>query len=81
MLEGDPDRLGPSDITLLRNALQPARNLNFLMSVNAQAQLDEARGLGVAIRARRADGPDGLDVKRACAPLDRNLNPDPMGTP
>ena len=81
MLEGDPSRLGAGDIPVLRNALQQARNLNFLMTLNSRVQLDQARSLGVAIPMPSADGPNGLDVKRACAPLDRTLNPDPMGTP
>jgi len=81
MLEGDPNRLAPADISALRNALQHARNLNFLMTLNAKVQLDQARSLGVNVPLPRADGLNGLDVKRACAPLDRSLNPDPMGTP
>jgi hypothetical protein len=81
MLEGDPNRLGPADISTLRNALQQARNLNFLMALNSQVQLDQARSLGVAIPLPRADDVNGLDVKRACAPLARTLNPEPMGTP
>jgi hypothetical protein len=81
MLEGDPNRLGAADVTTLRNALQQARNLNFLLSLNSQTELDQARSLGVIVPLPRADGPNGLDVKRACAPLDRSLNPDPMGTP
>lgn len=81
MLEGDPNRLGPGDISALRNALQKARNLNFLMTLNSQVQLQQARGLSVAIPAPRAGDANALDVKRACAPLERTLNPDPMGTP
>ena len=81
MLEGDPNRLGPGDISALRNALQEARNLNFLMTLNSQVQLQQARGLGVAIPVPRAGDANALDVKRACAPLERTLNPDPMGTP
>jgi hypothetical protein len=81
LLEGNPNRLGPTDISALRNALQQARNLNFLMALNSQVELDQARSLGVAIPMPRAGGLNDLDVKRACAPLDRTLNPDPMGTP
>jgi hypothetical protein len=81
MLEGDPNRLGPADISALRAALQQARNLNFLMTLNARIQLDQARSLGVPIPLPHADDVNGLDVKRACAPLDRTLNPNPMGTP
>ncbi|RAK58591.1 hypothetical protein DJ021_01665 [Phenylobacterium hankyongense] len=81
MLEGDPGRLGPADISALRNALQQARNLNFLLALNSKVELDQAQSLGVAIPLPRADDLNGLDVKRACAPLDRTLNPDPMGTP
>ncbi|MDB5448868.1 MAG: hypothetical protein JWQ97_4185, partial [Phenylobacterium sp.] len=58
-----------------------ARNLNFLLALNSKVELDQAQCLGVAIRLPRADDLNGLDVKRACAPLDRTLNPDPMGTP
>ena len=80
-----PDFAGGAGCALhgwaLRNALQHARNLNFLMTLNAKVQLDQARSLGVKIPLPQADGLNGLDVKRACAPLDRSLNPDPMGTP
>ena len=81
MLEGDPNRLDPADISALRGALQQARNLNFLMALNSQVQLDQAQNLGVGVTRPRSDDVNALDVKRACAPLDRTLNPDPMGTP
>jgi hypothetical protein len=76
ILEGDPNRLGQGDVTMLRNALQQARNLNFLIAVNSKDQLDLAHKLGVKV-----PDPDATYVKRTCAPLDRSVNPNPMGAP
>jgi hypothetical protein len=76
MLEGDPNRLGPADVSLLRNALQQSRNFNFLISLNSREQMDRARKLGVAI----PPPPKGY-VARACEALDRTANPNPMGEP
>jgi hypothetical protein len=76
MLEGDPNRLGPTDITLLRNALQQARNLEFLITLNAKVQLGRSEALGV-----KTPTVDPADLKAPCAPLERSLNPAPMGRP
>jgi len=76
ILEGDPNRLGPGDVTVLRDALQQARNLNFLIAVNARDQLTLARKLGVKVPE-----PDATYVRTTCAPLERSMNPDPMGAP
>lgn len=75
-LEGDPNRLGQSDIAMLRNALQQARNFGYQIALNSKEQADLARQLGVAVPA-----PDARMVARTCAPLDRSINPDPMGAP
>ena len=76
ILEGDPNRLGQGDVAMLRNALQQARNFNFLIAVNSKEQLDLAHKLGVNVPA-----PDATYVTRTCAPLDRSINPNPMGAP
>jgi len=76
ILEGDPNRLGQGDVAMLRNALQQARNFSFLISLNSKEQLDLAHKLGVKVPE-----PDANDVKRACAPLDRSMNPNAMGAP
>ena len=76
MLEGDPNRLGAGDVPLLRNALQQARNFNFLIAINARDQMALARELGVKI----PPPPTGY-VQRTCVALDRTANPDPMGVP
>ncbi len=76
MLEGNPNRLGPADISQVRNALQQARNLEFLIDVNARTQLDLSEKLGV-----RTPAPDPADIRIACAPLERSTNPAPMDRP
>jgi hypothetical protein len=76
MLEGDPNRLGPNDLPMIRNALQQARNFAFLITLNSKVQLERASKLGVALPK-----PDEGEVKQTCLPLERSLNPDPMGVP
>ena len=74
ILEGDPNRLGQGDVSMLRNALQQARNFNFRIALNSKEPLDLAHKLGVNVPA-----PDTTYVKRTCAPLDRSINSNPMG--
>lgn len=44
MLEGDPNRLGPNDIPMIRNALQQARNFAFRVTLNSKVQLERRPG-------------------------------------
>lgn len=74
ILEGDPNRLGPGDIALLRNALQQSRNFAYQIALNSKEQIALARKLGVAVPAA-----DAKAVALTCAPLERSPNSDPMG--
>jgi hypothetical protein len=66
LLQGDPTRLTASDLTLIRNGIQSARALNYLVVVNARKQLKTNAGLGVP-KAKA----DPADLAGVCAPLSR----------
>jgi hypothetical protein len=66
LLQGDPSRLAPSDLTLVRNSLQSARALNYLVVINAKKELATNSALGVP----RAEA-DAADLAAVCAPLSR----------
>jgi hypothetical protein len=66
VLEGDPNRLSPSDLALVRNQIQIARSLNFLVALNSDVELKANAALGVPkIEA------DQAAVRKTCAPLKR----------
>jgi hypothetical protein len=66
LLHWIPNRLSPNDLTLIRQNIQIARSLNFLIEVNSQEQLARISKLGVAKGAVDSDR-----VRAACAPLKR----------
>ena len=68
VLQGYPGRLSPSDITLIRQNIQVARTLNYLIVLNAVAQLSRAPALGLP----KVDARPG-EVREACAPLKRTI--------
>ncbi len=68
LLQGDPNRLSPSDITLIRNNIQIARVMNFLVVINGRTQLDKAAKLGAPTAAADPD-----EVRAVCTPLKRAL--------
>jgi len=75
LLEGDPGRLAPSDITLVRKSIQAARATNRLIVVNAAVELKTNVALGVpGVNAKPAD------LSTACAPLSRAMPTRPYTT-
>lgn len=66
VLEGNPGRLATTDVTLVRQNLQVARSLNFLIVVNAKDQLALISKLGA-----QPETVDAARVATACAPLKR----------
>jgi hypothetical protein len=66
LLQGDPSRLAASDLTLVRDGIQSARALNYLVVVNARKELKTNAALGVPRATAEA-----ADVARVCAPLAR----------
>jgi hypothetical protein len=75
LLQGNPGRLSTSDITLIRQNLQIARTLNFLIVVNATQQLSRASELGLPKVDARAE-----EVRETCAPLKRTAPSRPYTT-
>jgi hypothetical protein len=75
LLQGNPARLSTSDITLIRQNLQIARTLNFLIVVNATQQLSRASELGLPKVDARAE-----EVRETCAPLKRTAPSRPYTT-
>jgi hypothetical protein len=68
VLQGYPGRLSPSDITLIRQNIQVARTLNYLIVLNAAAQLSRAPALGLPKVDARPD-----EVRETCAPLKKTI--------
>jgi hypothetical protein len=68
VLQGYPGRLAPSDITLIRQNIQVARTLNYLIVLNAAAQLSRTSTLGLPKVDARPD-----EVRDTCAPLKRTI--------
>jgi hypothetical protein len=66
ILEGNPNRLSPSDFTVIRQNIQIARALNHLIAINAGDQLSRASALGLSKANAQAE-----EVREACAPLKR----------
>ena len=66
LLQGDPNRLAPSDLTLVRQNIQVARSLNRLIVANSVDQLERISKLGGPKVAA-----DGERTRAACAPLKR----------
>jgi hypothetical protein len=66
ILQGNPDRLSASDLTLIRQNIQIARSLNYLIVVNARDQLSRASALGLPKVKAPAE-----QVRVACEPLKR----------
>ncbi len=75
LLQGRPERLSASDITLIRQNIQIARTLNFLIVQNAADQLSRASGLGLP---KVNVGDD--QVRETCAPLKRTIPSRPYTT-
>lgn len=66
LLEGNPARLAATDLTLVRQNIQLARTLNYLIALNAKEQLSRSAALGIAEPQLPTDDPRGL-----CKPLAR----------
>jgi len=66
VLQGNTDRLSMSDITLIRQNIQIARTLNYLIVRNAADQLSRASALGLPKVNAQTE-----DVREACLPLKR----------
>lgn len=66
LVEGDPNRLTPADLSQLRPALNKARRLNFLIALNAKYQLDRIESLGVP-----APKPVDASQQRECKVIPR----------
>jgi len=75
VLQGNPERLSTSDITLIRQNIQTARTLNFLIVVNAAQQLSRASALGLPKADAQAE-----EVRETCAPLKRTTPSRPFTT-
>jgi hypothetical protein len=66
ILQGNPNRLSASDLTLIRQNIQIARSLNYLIVHNSGDQLSRASTLGLPKVKAPAE-----QVRVACAPLKR----------
>jgi hypothetical protein len=75
VLQGNPERLSTSDITLIRQNIQIARTLNYLIVQNAKDQLSRASALGLPKVDVRAE-----EVRETCAPLKRTTPSRPYTT-
>jgi len=75
ILQGNPNRLSPSDLTVIRQNIQVARSLNFLVVVNSVDQLERSSKLGVTKAAM-----DAARARAACAPLKREAPSIPYTT-
>ena len=75
LLQGNPNRLAPNDITLIRQHIQIARSLNYLIVANSRDQVTRISRLGVA---KVAADPDR--VRLACIPLKRSTSSVPYTT-
>lgn len=64
VLQGDPGRLGPSDISGLRVAVRRAMFDNDLIAMIAQAALETSKSLGVAVPTANRER-----VGKVCRPL------------
>lgn len=75
ILQGNPDRLSPGDLTLIRQNIQIARTLNYLIVQNATQQLSRASASGI----RKVDV-QSAEVRETCAPLQRTAPSRPYTT-
>jgi hypothetical protein len=66
LLQGDPGTLTPSDFTVIRQNIQIARTLNYLIVLNGGAQLERASKLGLPKGKVASD-----EARAVCAPLRR----------
>jgi hypothetical protein len=73
ILQGDPARLGPADVTALRLAIQRVRFVDTVLVAIARQELETARRLHIA-----APAPDGARIAALCQPL-RASAPDVSG--
>jgi hypothetical protein len=75
VLQGYTERLSTSDITLIRQNIQMARTLNYLIAQNAADQLSRTSALGLPKVNVRAD-----EVRETCVPLKRTTPSRPYTT-
>jgi hypothetical protein len=75
LLQGNPGRLSMSDITVIRQNLQIARTLNFLIVVDAAQQLSRASELEFPKVDARPE-----EVRETCAQLKRTALSRPYTT-
>jgi hypothetical protein len=66
LVEGDPNRLSPADLSQVRTSINLARRLNSFIAGNAGLQLGRIKSLGV-----RAPKPRDLSQQRECQPIVR----------
>lgn len=64
VLEGDPSRLGPEDVAVLRRSLQHARFENYLIGIISRGELEWARQLNLPVTS-----PNKARLAGVCAPL------------
>jgi hypothetical protein len=75
VLQGNPARLSMSDITLIRQNIQVARSLNYLIVRNAADQLSRGSALGLTKVNAQAE-----EVRETCLPLKRTTPSQPYTT-